>query len=145
MATFTRPSWGDPGREKYSLGQLRDAQNLYDLTKAQEEQNRLLEEQNRLLNNTNNYNSTGIPYRIVQEKTTLLELLTIISIIPIILGFIALLFLTGGIQAKLMGIKLITGGLLAPTLNIIKSTKKYYLITVFVILLMVFIGLIALT
>lgn len=43
MATFTRPSWGDPGREKYTLGQLRDAQNLYDLTVAQEESNKIQE------------------------------------------------------------------------------------------------------
>lgn len=48
MATLSRPSWGDPGREKYTLGELQDAQNLYDLTKAQEKQNELLAEQNRM-------------------------------------------------------------------------------------------------
>lgn len=49
MPKNSRPEFGSNLYEGYSLGQMKEAQNAYDLLEAQEKQNELLREQNRLI------------------------------------------------------------------------------------------------
>jgi len=118
-----RPGWIDSRYKDYSWGQLKDAQNVWDLARAQEKQNELLEEQNRLLNG-NNYNTT---YRYnTSDDISILGLLSLLSIIPIALGFI-MTFLTMGDGTE-QGIKILLAGLICPVLqgliHLIKSINK---------------------
>ena len=119
----TRPGWVDSRYKDYSWGELVDAQNKWDLARAQERQNELLEEQNRLLSG-NNYNQV---YRYTtSDDISILELLSLLSIIPIALGFI-MTFLTMGDGTE-QGIKILLAGLVCPVLqgliHIIKVIKK---------------------
>jgi len=119
----TRPGWIDSRYKDYSWGELADAQNKWDLARAQERQNELLEEQNKLLSG-NNYNTV---YRYTtSDDITILGLLSLLSIIPIALGFI-MTFLTMGDGIE-QGIKILLAGLVCPVLqgliHIIKVTKK---------------------
>ena len=76
----SRPGWIDSRYKDYSWGQLTDAQNIWDLARAQEKQNELIQEQNRLLSG-NNYSTT---YRYSSaDDISVLGLLSILSIIPI--------------------------------------------------------------
>lgn len=97
------------------------------LLKEQRRQNELLREQNRLMN-TNSYNTSYNYSYNTSTDTSFLELLSIISIIPFVLGLLALFALPGGEQAKLMGIKLIGASLICPILqgliHFIKTHKK---------------------
>ena len=119
-----RPGWIDSRYKDYSWGQLKDAQNVWDLAKAQERQNELLEEQNRLLYG-NNYN-TNYRYSSSSEDINVLGLLSTLSIIPISLGFI-MTFLTMGDGTE-QGIKILLAGLVCPVLQgsiyLIKSISK---------------------
>lgn len=119
----SRPGWIDSRYKDYSWGQLIDAQNTWDLARAQERQNELIEEQNRLLTgNTYNTNYRYSP----SEDISILGLLSLLSIIPIALGFI-MTFMTTGDGAE-QGIKILLAGLVCPVLqgliHLIKISKK---------------------
>jgi len=119
----SRPGWIDSRYKDYSWGELVDAQNTWDLARAQERQNELLEQQNRLL--TGNTYNTNYRYS-SSEDISILGLLSLLSIIPIALGFI-MTFLTMGDGTE-QGIKILLAGLVCPVLqgliHIIKIIKK---------------------
>lgn len=112
----SRPGWIDSRYKDYSWGQLKDAQNIWDLARAQEIQNELL--------SGNNYNTT---YKYSSsDDISILGLLSLLSIIPIVLGFI-MTFLTMGDGTE-QGIKILLAGLICPVLqgsiHLIKSINK---------------------
>lgn len=85
-------------------------------------QNELIREQNRLLSNRNN-NIPNISYN-MSSDTSFTELLSIISVIPFVLGILALVALPGGWTAKLMGIRLTLGSCIFPSMNWVKSKRS---------------------
>lgn len=89
-------------------------------------QNELIKEQNRLINNNVNNNVYNNSYDYSSNDISVLGLLSILSIIPIALGFV-MTFLTMGDGTE-QGIKVLLAGLVCPILqgliHLIKITKQ---------------------
>ena len=125
---------GRDGAYYNNYNDVRKSNARYDLL---DKQNKLIEEQNRLLgsNQTNYSGNYNINYN---DGGSWLDILAGCSILPIFLGLLALIALPGGWDAKLMGIRLLSGGLILPSICWAKAKPKYLRLQTCVIIVVIF-------